>query len=235
MISAIIPTYNEKENVGLLLSGLSSAIGSTGQDYEIIVVDDNSPDGTASLVMALSKKDPRIRLVKRDGKLGLTSAVKEGVLASRGDRIIVMDADMSHPPEMVPLLARTLDRADLVIGSRLIKGGGVENWPLHRRLISRAADFLAHVLLGIRCTDPLSGFFAVRKDVFLRTRFRTLGYKLLLNLLADNPGIRVIELPYTFRDRHAGKTKLGSGEMVQYLFDLFRIRLGKKQDGGPLK
>lgn len=221
MLSVIIPTYNERGNVEALIPRLAALLP---PGSEIIIVDDNSPDGTAAAVEALAAKCP-VRVVKRQGKLGLTSAVVAGAAAAKGGSIAVMDADLSHPPEKVPELAAALADCDIAIGSRLIAGGGVERWPFHRRLISWGAESLARILLGVRVSDPMSGFFAVRKSVFVKTKFRTKGYKLLLNILADNPRIRVREIPYVFSDRHAGETKLGAAEIVNYLLDLFRIAL----------
>ncbi len=223
MLSIIIPTYNERENIAPLVSRLEKALES---EHEIIIVDDNSPDGTADAVEKLRRDYPALRLVKRAGKKGLTSAVLAGADAAKGESLVVMDADLSHPPESVPSLASALESSDLVIGSRMMKGGGVEKWPIHRRMISKGADSLARLVLGIKCSDPLSGFFAVRKSVLAGTRLRTKGYKLLLNILADNRSIRVAEVPYMFRDRFAGKTKLGASEMLNFVFDLFRIRFG---------
>ena len=167
---------------------------------------------------------PDLRLVSRERKSGLTSAVLSGAEAAKGEMLIVMDADLSHPPESVPMLAGALAGSDLAVGSRLMEGGGVENWPLHRRLISKGADSLARLILGVRCSDPLSGFFAIRKDILMRTRLRTKGYKLLLNILADNRSLRVAEVPYVFRDRYAGKTKLGTIELLTFVLDILRIR-----------
>lgn len=221
MLSIIVPTYNERGNIEPLITGLEGAVRSK---HEIIVVDDSSPDGTASVVEKLSERYPAVRLVSRRKKGGLTGAVLVGVGAATGNDIVVMDADLSHPPGEVPNIARLLRGTDLVVGTRFAQGGGIKSWPAHRRLVSAGANLLARVVLGVRCSDPMSGFFAVRKDVFLRTRFRTKGYKLLLNLIADNPGLRIKELAYSFMDRHSGKTKLGAGEMLTYVFDLFRIR-----------
>jgi len=221
MISVIIPTYNERGNIALLVSRLAAVLP---RGSEMVVVDDNSPDGTAAAVEELAAGYPSLRLVERKGKLGLASAVVAGAAAAHGDRLVVMDADLSHPPEAVPLLASALDACDLAIGSRLLRGGGVSSWPFHRRVISRGAEFLARILLGVKVSDPMSGFFAVRQDVFAKTRFRARGYKLLLNILADNPRIRVKELPYVFSDRHAGETKLGPGEVLNYVLDLLRMR-----------
>jgi dolichol-phosphate mannosyltransferase len=223
MLSVIIPTYNERDNMFPLISRLATVLP---KGSEIIVVDDNSPDGTAAVVEKLSSRFPALLLVKRTRKQGLTSAIVAGVSVSHGERLVVMDADLSHPPEAVPALASALSGHDLVIGNRLLKGGGIKTWPLHRRLISWSAQALARILLGVKLTDPMSGFFAVRRNVFMKTRFRTRGYKLLLNILADNPRMRVKELPYTFSDRHSGRTKLGAAEMVVYLLDLLRIKSG---------
>lgn len=221
MISVIIPTYNERGNVPPLVSRLAAVLP---RGSEMIVVDDNSPDGTAAVVEELSARFPALRLVKRAGKQGLTSAIVAGVSAAHGESIVVMDADLSHPPEAVPALASALRSCDLAIGSRLMEGGGVKTWPLHRRIISRGAESLARILLGVDVSDPMSGFFAVRRGIFIKTRFRTRGYKLLLNILADNPRMRVKEFPYTFSDRHSGSTKLGAAEMAAYVLDLLRLR-----------
>jgi dolichol-phosphate mannosyltransferase len=223
MLSVLLPTYNEKENIGQLIQKLETVL-KTG--YEIIVIDDNSPDGTAEAVRKLAKEKKALRLVVRKGKHGLTGAILAGVKEARGDRMLVMDADLSHPAEAVPELVSALDGCDIVIGSRLIPGGGVERWPIHRKLISRSAQFLAELLLNPKCSDPLSGFFAIRKGLIKKTRFRTRGYKLLLNILYDNPEAKVCEVPYFFRDREAGKTKLGMGEIGNYLLDIFKIRFG---------
>ncbi|MFH0737506.1 MAG: polyprenol monophosphomannose synthase [Candidatus Micrarchaeota archaeon] len=223
MLSIIIPTYNERENIPLLISRLEASLCA---EHEIIIVDDSSPDGTAVAVSEIAKNDKTVYLISRKAKTGLTGAVVEGVKAAKGDIIIVMDADLSHPPEAVPKLAEALKGADIAIGSRLAQGGGVESWPMHRKVISSGADTLARLLLGISCSDPMSGFFAMRRSAFLKIRFRSRGYKLLLNILADNPKAKVAEVPYTFKDRHAGKTKLGAGETINYVFDLLRIKLG---------
>jgi dolichol-phosphate mannosyltransferase len=223
MLSVIIPTYNEVGNIEILISRLENLIE---EDHEIIVVDDNSPDGTSSIVTKLSKKYSNLKLVKRKRKEGLASAILAGVEASKGQDIVVMDADLSHPPELVPKIASDLSDHDLVIGSRLIEGGGVKDWPFHRKLISKIAEFLARKMLNIKSTDPLSGFFAIRKEIFNNTKTRIKGYKILLNLLNDNPDIRIKEFPYLFEDRHKGKTKLGLYEVIEYVLDLFRLRFG---------
>jgi dolichol-phosphate mannosyltransferase len=237
MLSVIIPTYNERGNIGLLLSRLFPLLP---PGSEMIIVDDSSPDGTAQGVEVLSKKLKSIRLLSRPGKSGLTSAVCDGVAQSKGDWILVMDADLSHPPESVPSLIGKAglgkviraeggqahdanhDGCDLVIGSR----ASVEHWPLRRKIISKGADMLSRMLLGVKVSDPLSGYFLLRKSIFVKTKFRTKGYKLLLNIIYDNPGIKISQASYAFRDRHAGKTKLGMMEMLRFVQDIIAIRFG---------
>lgn len=224
MLSIILPAYLEKDNLEILIPRIEKVLGN--KEYEVIVVDDNSQDGTEALVEKLSGSNPAIRLLKRKGKLGLSSAIVDGVKSSKGENILVMDADLSHPPEKIAELSEALEENDLAVGSRNLQGGGVENWPIHRKLISWGATMLARLLLGVRLTDPMSGFFAVKKSIFQNMRFRIKGYKILLNIIADNPNIRIREVPYLFKDRFAGETKLGSGEIILYMSDIIRIKFG---------
>lgn len=229
MLSIIIPVYRERENLEALIPQIVE--NAKGWEYEIVVVDDNSEDGTDALVRGMSERNASIRLLKRKGKLGLASAVVDGASFSKGEDLLVMDGDLSHPPAKIREMYRLLQEYDLVIGSRSAPGGGVQDWPIQRKLVSGGATFLAHLLVRRDVSDPMSGFFAVRKSVFNKTRFRVKGYKVLLNVLADNPGIRIKETPYVFRDRAAGRTKLGMGEMLRYLADLSSLKLcrGKAQ------
>ncbi len=224
MLSIILPAYREKGNLALLIPRITHELGS--RSFEIIVVDDNSGDGTEELVSTIASSDRRVRLLKRDGKRGLASAIADGAALSKGEHLLVMDADLSHPSEKINELVGALASADLAVGSRNLPGGGVSNWPLERKAVSSGATLLARLFIGTRISDPMSGFFAVKREVFMRTRLRVKGYKILLNLLADNKGMKVAEVPYVFRDRFNGKTKLGASEMVSYLFDIIRIRLG---------
>ncbi|MDD5171470.1 MAG: polyprenol monophosphomannose synthase [Candidatus ainarchaeum sp.] len=221
MLSIIIPTYNERDNIIPLLSRLEKSLN---KEHEVIFVDDNSPDGTASCVEEAMKTYRCVRLLKRKKKQGLTAAIVAGAAAAKGGYLVIMDSDISHPPEKVPALVSALDNHDLVIGSRMLEGGGVASWPFHRKIISIGADFLARAMLGVSVSDPMSGFFAIRKEVFKKTKFRTRGYKILLNILADNPRIRISEVPYVFSDRHSGRTKLGAGEIFTYVLDIIRLR-----------
>lgn len=223
MLSIILPVYREKENLEVLIPQIAEAV--SGKEYEIVVVDDDSGDGTGELVRSMSKRNPSIRLLKRKGKLGLASAIIDGASFSKGESLLVMDGDLSHPPAKICELGGLLQDHDIVIGSRNMPGGGVESWPLERRMISGGATFLARLLVRNDVSDPMSGFFAVRRGAFSKTRFRVKGYKILLNILADNRDARIKEVPYLFRDRVAGATKLGGGEVLQYVRDLLRLML----------
>lgn len=217
--SIIIPTYNEKDNIKELIPKIKNEIGSCR--VEIIIVDDNSPDGTADMAQKLGAK-----VLRRKHKLGLTSAVMHGVEKARGEWILIMDADLSHPPEMISKILTHCREYDIIIGSRNIDGGSVEKWPVHRKVISKAAEKMAILTLGLKVSDPMSGFFACRTSVLKKTRIKTRGYKLLMNVLAYNKNLRIKEVPYIFRDRKYGQTKLGTGEYANYIWDLVSIKIG---------
>lgn len=226
MISIVIPTYNEKDNIVELVVRLEKTL--VDAPYEIIFVDDDSPDGTAGFVRSLKKKD--VMVIERKGVRGLAGAVVEGVKHARGGIVVVMDADLSHPPEKIPeMIGKIEGGCEVVVGSRLTRGGGVVDWPLHRKVISVGATLIAKVALGIKCNDPMSGFFAVRKKTFERTDFRVSGYKILMNVLADNKTARICEIPYFFAERTGGKTKLGIGEMFRYALDVGQTWLGRRK------
>lgn len=220
MLSMIIPTYNERENVKELIPLIHKSLK---KDYEIIIVDDNSPDGTAKEAEKLTKKYP-VRVLKRAGKLGLTTAIVDGFKLSKGSTIGVMDADLQHPPEALPKLLAKMKNNDIVIGSRNVKGGGSEGLNFFRKLVAWGAKTLAVIIAGVRVTDPMAGFFMVKRDIFKRTQFKAKGYKVLLNILIKNPKAKVTEVPILFRERVHGKSNYNSNETMQYLIDLFKMR-----------
>lgn len=223
-LSIIIPTYNERENVGQLIEMLIDSL--KGLNFEIIVVDDNSPDGTGEFVEQLSKEIGNIRVIHRPGKLGLSSAILDGVNLAEGYAIGVIDADLQHPPQTLrEMYAKILEGYDIVVASRYVEGGGVEGWSFIRRVISKGALFLAHLLLK-RCRsvkDPLSGFFMFRKDVIEGVKFEAKGYKILLEFLEKGRYSRVIEVPYVFKSRKAGKSKMRLNEILNYVKLLMRL------------
>jgi dolichol-phosphate mannosyltransferase len=183
--------------------------------WELIVVDDGSPDGTADLAESYADKHP-VRVVRRPGKAGLASAVLAGFAQARGDVLVVMDADLSHPPEAVPRLAGAIrEGADLAVGSRYVSGGGTEDWPLKRRIVSRAACLMGNVLVPIR--DCTSGFFAIRKSALDGVKLNPIGFKIGFEVMARARYKKFVEVPYVFRDRELGKSKFGRREILQYL------------------
>ena len=192
-----------------------------GHEWELIVVDDGSPDGTADLAESYAPAHP-VRVVRRPGKAGLASAVLAGFAEARGDVLLVMDADLSHPPEAVPRLVSAIrDGADLAVGSRYVKGGGTEDWPLKRRVVSRAACLLGNVLVPVR--DCTSGFFAVRRSAIDGVKLNPIGFKIGFEVMARAHYRRAVEVPYVFRDRELGRSKFGRREILQYLVQLGQV------------
>jgi dolichol-phosphate mannosyltransferase len=211
-ISIVLPTYNESDNIGLVTRMITEVLH--GKDYEIMVVDDNSPDGTAEIARRLGQYYP-IKVIKRSGKLGLGTAIIEGFCKSSGDIMGVIDADMQHPPELIPELISALqDGYDIAIASRYISGGGVEGWSFFRRLTSKVATMLARPLVEIK--DPMSGFFLIRRSVFEHLTLGCTGYKILLEILA-NGDYSAKEIPYVFQPRKYNKSKLDAREYYRYL------------------
>jgi dolichol-phosphate mannosyltransferase len=193
--------------------------------WELIIVDDGSPDGTADLAESYADVHP-VRVVRRPGKAGLASAVLAGFAQARGDVLLVMDADLSHPPEAVPRLAAAIENgADLAVGSRYVRGGGTEDWPFRRRIVSRAACLLGNVLVPIR--DCTSGFFAIRTSALEGVKLNPIGFKIGFEVMARGRYKRAVEIPYVFRDRELGKSKFGRREVMEYLVQLGQVALDK--------
>lgn len=218
--SIIVPTYNEKENIKLLIEGIAQAFNS--QEYEIIVVDDASPDGAAEVAHSLSPVYP-VRVIKRKGKLGLSSAVLEGFKNSEGEILGVMDADLSHPPQAIPQFIEPLreGKVDLVIASRYVEKGGILNWSLKRKIISRGAKILARPLTPLK--DPLSGFFFLKRKVIEGVSLSPKGFKIGLEIIVKGKYKKAVEMPYIFRDRRYGKSKCSWGEYKNYLSHLLKL------------
>ncbi len=222
-ISIIVPTYNEKENVNTLVERLSRALA--GRKFEIVFVDDNSKDGTVEAARALTGKYP-VRVIVRTTERGLASAVVHGFNHTTSDVIGVIDADLQHPPEVVADLAEAIDNgADLAIGSRYVKGGGCEGWSLIRRIISKGAIFLSHLLLGKTrgIHDPMSGFFMLRRNVISGARLQPTGYKILLEILIAGKFKKATEVPFLFQVREKGASKLSSKTQIDYLKHLLSL------------
>jgi len=226
-LSVIVPTYNEAENIRELIEKVESSL--KGLDFEVIVVDDSSPDGTAEIAERLGKVYGNVKVVKRPKKMGLVSAVLKGIRAARYDFLAVMDADLQHPPELLPkLLEKAREGYDLVIASRYVEGGKVEGWSFFRRLMSKGATLLVHALLPRAriVKDPMSGFFLFKKDVVEKVKFNVASYKLLLEILMKGEYKEVAEIPYVFEVRKRGRSKLGLKEILGYALLLFKLREG---------
>lgn len=218
-LAIIVPTFNERDNIDPLLRRLEIALKDVR--WEVIFVDDDSPDGTAELVHHVAQNDSRIRIVRRVGRRGLTSACVEGVLASSTPYFAVIDADMQHDESLLPQMLERLKQADLdvVVGSRYVEGGGVGTWNETRQRISRMANRAARLVLKADLRDPMSGFFLMRRQTFDETvhNLSQVGFKILLDLFASAPRpLRVAELPYEFRLRQHGRSKLDSMAAWEY-------------------
>lgn len=222
-LTVVIPTYREGENIGAVIRAVAEILARAGLRGEILVVDDSSPDGTIPAVRALESTLPDLRLVVRTSDFGLSQSVVEGFSLARAPVIQVMDADFSHPPGLIPrFLEEIRGGADIVIGSRYTEGGGTESWPLSRRVISSGATLLGRLLFP-EITDPVSGFFAVRREVVAGAPLHPRGYKILMEVLGKGSWHRVREIPFVFRDRKAGSSKLRPLTILEYLRQVLGI------------
>ena len=276
MVSIIIPTYNENDNILSLIEAIKNNLP-RNIPSEIIVVDDNSPDGTGRIVedyihhsssaMAgeiikepgqkqekyeelayennrsnsseahdgksnYNNHDYLVRVVHRRAKLGLASAIVDGIESSVGDIIVVMDGDFSHPPQTIPYMIKELEqsssRYDVVVASRYVEGGSIVGWPFKRKLMSKGATKIAQYGLGLEVKDPMSGFFAFRRCIINGIKLDAIGYKMLLEILVKAKGARIKEVPYTFTNRRGGESKLDSSVTFDYFKAVWSLyRYGK--------
>ena len=223
MISIVVPCYNEAESLPLLADKVFEVLKKNNIDGELIVVDDNSPDGTGDIAEKLKEKY-NIKVVHREGKAGLSSAVVAGFKVASGDIFGVMDADLSHDPEIIPRLVKPLEenKAQVSIGSRHVNGGGSENWPLIRRFISKTAIIMGRIVTDVR--DVTSGYFFLRKEVIDGVDINPIGFKIGLEIFVKGNYEHFIEIPFIFKDRRFGNSKLGKGEVINYIKHLFALR-----------
>ncbi len=220
-LTVVVPTFNERGNVRRLVELVGAALD--GVHWQIIFVDDDSPDGTAQLVKELAADDPRILCIRRVGRRGLAGAVIEGALASAAPFVAVIDGDLQHDETLLPKMLKRLeaDEADLVVASRYVEGGGeTGGFTKTRAAGSRLANWLGTKILRARVTDPVSGFFMVRRAVVeeVAPRLSTDGFKILFDIIASTrQPLRILELPYQFRERTEGASKLDNRVVIQYL------------------
>ena len=217
LLSVITPTSNEAENIENLIARIDRAL--SDYKYELVVVDDNSTDGTGRIAGTLSSKYP-VRVLNRKDKSGLASAVIDGFGIAKGDLLCVMDADLSHPPEIIPKMVEFMKfrNADIVVASRSAEGGGTDGWPVIRKMMSSFAASLARPLTTVK--DNTSGFFLLKKEAVSGASLVPRGYKILLEILVKGNLKKAVEFPYIFRDRMAGKTKLNLKIQLEYLAQL---------------
>ncbi len=219
-LSVIVPTFNERGNVAELVGRLNTCLG--GVDWEVIFVDDDSPDGTAEIVREMARTDKRVRCLQRIGRRGLSSACVEGMLASAAPFLAVIDGDMQHDESLLPQMLAVLraKEADIVVGSRYIEGGGIGDWKTSRARMSRLASRLSKLVVRAGLSDPMSGFFMIRRSTLdgVVRNLSSIGFKILLDLFASAPEpLRFRELPYQFRPRRAGESKLDRQVVLDYL------------------
>ena len=231
-LSLVVPTYNEAKNLAELVGRLTALLdGTIGLAYELIVVDDDSPDKTWELARDLTATHPRLRVIRRVGERGLSSAVIRGWQAARGQVLAVIDADLQHPPEVTLALWRDMEGgADLAVASRHTEGGGVSDWGVVRRALSRGAQLLGLLLLPSvvgRVSDPMSGYFMVRRSAIESVPMRPLGYKILIEVLGRGRIRWIAESPYVFRERVEGDSKVTWQLYVEYLRHLVRLRISR--------
>ena len=219
-LSVVVPTFNERDNVIALFHKLETAL--TGRAWEVIYVDDNSPDGTWDVVRALAREDSRVRCIRRIGRRGLSGACIEGILASSAPCAAVIDADLQHDETQLPKMLALLQggEADLVVGSRYVEGGSADSFDKQRAGFSMLATSVAKKLLRVEIADPMSGFFMIRRDRFeqLAPQLSTQGFKILLDIVATARGsLRIKEIPYSFGSRLHGESKLDSMVALDFL------------------
>jgi dolichol-phosphate mannosyltransferase len=210
-LAIVVPTLNERDNVRTLIDLIEQALPAV--EWEVVFVDDNSNDGTADVLREIGRIDPRVRVLQRIGRRGLSSAVVEGMLATPAPVFAVMDADLQHDETILPILfaAITERGADLAVASRYIAGGSSGDWSAERLQMSRLATRLCNMVIKTEISDPMSGFFAIRREVLVDAlpRLSNIGFKILMDLVASTSApLKVEEIPYTFKSRVAGESKL---------------------------
>ena len=224
--SLVVPTLNEAGNIDQLLTALTDALRETPYEYEIVVVDDGSTDGTVERVRDWTQRDARVRLFSRTGERGLAGAVLYGWSQSRANLLGVIDADLQHPPELLPELLKRTEHADIAIASRYARNQGTKGWNPLRAAVSRLSTLAAAPLISkknLQVTDPMSGFFVIRRRCIEGLTFQTTGFKLLLEILVRGRIRTVGEVPYQFGLRRAGRSKASASVAFHYLHLLGRL------------
>jgi dolichol-phosphate mannosyltransferase len=223
--SIIVPTFNEVKNIRPLVSRIA-AIDFAHSPYEVLLMDDNSQDGTVAMVNSLTEQYPWLKLHVRYVNPSLSAAVMDGITLAQYPHLIIMDADLSHPPEIIPDMLRILQDSsvDLVIGSRYVKDGSTDvHWPWHRKIASQSAAFMARMVVPAHIKDPLSGFLAIKKSKCIQASLQPLGWKISLEIMVKCQCKNIIELPIHFVDRQRGSSKMNVKVFYHYIRHLNRL------------
>lgn len=226
----VIPTYNERENIGRLVPEILAV----DRSLEVLIVDDNSPDGTAEVVRGMMAGEPRIHLFERPGKMGLGSAYVQGfrkALELGADYVMEMDADFSHDPKYLPDFLRLIEAADVVVGSRYLHGVNVINWPISRLILSYGANMYTRIVTGMPILDATGGFKCFRKEVLEAIAFESAksdgySFQIELNFRCWEKGFRIREIPIVFVDRHSGSSKMSKRIIWEAVWMVWRLRFG---------
>jgi dolichol-phosphate mannosyltransferase len=221
-VSIILPTYQEAENLPRIIPRILHTLSQSKIQAEVIVVDDDSPDGASEVACKLAEQYP-VRVLVRTRERGLATAVMAGFKMAESKVCVVMDADGSHPVEKLPQMIIPIleDRADITVGSRYIAGGSPGDWPWYRILISKFAALLARGLT--RLSDPTSGYMGIKKELLAKLDLNPIGWKIVLETVCKSPSARLVEIPIVFSDRELGKSKLGLREQWHYICHLYRL------------
>ncbi|MFP4497322.1 MAG: polyprenol monophosphomannose synthase [Vulcanimicrobiota bacterium] len=222
MVSIVIPTYNEREGIEKVIERISKTLHFARKEYEIIVVDDNSPDGTWHLCQELTEKFP-LRVLRRTDKKGLSSAVIDGWKIARGDILGVMDADGSHDEKILPHMIEEIEegKIDLAIGSRYVPGGGTKDWPWFREFTSKTAIKFARPVTKLK--DATSGYCVFRRNIIEDVELDPIGWKIVLEVQVKGNYKKYEEFPIVFKDREKGKSKLSQGAIINYLQHIWKL------------
>lgn len=234
--SLVIPTYNEAKNIAKIVDVISRLLDeSLSGQYELIVVDDDSPDRTWEIAAQLTSSYPQLRVIRRQGERGLSTAVIRGWQVAKGGILGVIDGDLQHPPEiLLQLFNEIVQGSDLAVASRHVEGGGVSDWSLLRRFLSRGAQTLGLIILPRvvgRVTDPMSGYFLLRRSAITEYRMSPVGYKILIEVLGRGRIQKIAEVGYVFREREAGESKVTRKQYVEYIQHLTQLRISQGRIG----
>lgn len=228
-LTVVIPVFNEVDNVERMVAALDAAL--LDIKWEAVFVDDDSPDGTANKITDVAKADPRVRLIHRVGRRGLSSAAIEGMMSSTAEYVAVIDGDLQHDERILPeMLQSVREGADIAIGTRYVEGGSTGDWDETRERISRFATWVSHKMTRVELNDPMSGFFLLARETFLLVvhDLSGLGFKILLDILTTaKPALKIAEVPYTFREREEGESKLDTSAAWDFSMLLIDKNIGK--------